>query len=75
MTGYYDVVLGLIPLTLAGISGSLVFAGYQPTTAVPLAGLVTVGLMGHAMFVNSPVTPKPEAAEPAAESTPFDAAD
>ncbi len=73
MTGYYDLVLGLIPLTLAGISGALVFAGYEPTTAVPVAGLATVGLMGHAMFVNSPVTPRTE--EPAAESTPFDAAD
>jgi hypothetical protein len=55
MTGYYDVVLGLIPFSLAVITGGLMLAGLQLTTAVPLASLVAVGLVGHAMFVNAPV--------------------
>ncbi|MDS0281519.1 hypothetical protein [Haloarcula onubensis] len=59
MTGYYDIVLGLIPLAMAGITGSLVLAGFALTTAIPLASVVAVGLIGHAMFVNAPVDPVP----------------
>jgi hypothetical protein len=59
MTGYYDIVLGLIPLSLAGISGVLTVAGLELTTAVPLASLVAVALIGHAMFVNAPVSSSP----------------
>lgn len=55
MTGYYDIILGLIPLTLAGIAGTLVVAGFSLTTAVPLASVVAVALIGHAMFVRAPV--------------------
>jgi hypothetical protein len=54
MTGYYDIVLGLIPLALVGITGALVLAGVGLTTAVPLAATVAVGLVGHALFVRSP---------------------
>lgn len=57
MTGYYDLVLGLIPVTLAGISGGLVAFGFSLTTAIPLASVVAVALIGHAMFVRTPVTP------------------
>ncbi len=59
MTGYYDIVLGLIPLAMAGITGALTFAGFALTTAIPLASVVAVGLIGHAMFVNAPVDPVP----------------
>lgn len=55
MTGYYDLVLGLIPLALAGISGALVAAGVPLTTAIPIAGVVAVALIGHALFVRGPV--------------------
>lgn len=55
MTEYYDAVLGLIPVALVGIAGALTIAGVEPTTAVPLGALVSVGLIGHAMFVNGPV--------------------
>lgn len=55
MTGYYDAVLGLIPLALAGVSIALWAAGLQWTTAIPLASVVSVGLIGHAMFVRTPV--------------------
>jgi len=60
MTGYYDLVLGLIPLSLAGITGVLTVAGLDLTVAVPMASVVAVGLVGHAMFVNAPEdTPAP----------------
>ena len=59
MAGYYDIVLGLIPLAMAGITGILVFTGFALTTAIPLASVVAVGLIGHAMFVNAPVDPVP----------------
>lgn len=55
MTGYYDLVLGLIPLAFGGIAGPLVALGFAVTTAVMAASLVAVGLIGHAMFVNGPV--------------------
>ncbi|MFC7154995.1 hypothetical protein ACFQPA_05930 [Halomarina halobia] len=54
MTGYYDVVLGIIPVSLVGITALLTLAGVELTTAVPVAALVAVAVMGHAMFVNGP---------------------
>lgn len=57
MTGYYDLVLGLIPLSLAGLTALLLATGVSLSAAVPLASVVTIGLMGHAMFVKAPVTP------------------
>jgi len=54
MTGYYDLVLGLIPVALFGFTGVLTVAGLNLTTAVPIAASVSVALIGHAMFVNGP---------------------
>ena len=54
MTRYYDLVLGLIPVALLGLTGTLTLAGLSLTTAVPLAAGVSIGLIGHAMFVNAP---------------------
>ena len=54
MPGYYDFVLGAIPFTLFGVSGMLHLSGVEFTTAVPLAGLLAVAIMGHAMFINAP---------------------
>jgi hypothetical protein len=59
MTGYYDIILGLIPLAMAGITGALMIAGFELTTAIPMASVVAVGLIGHAMFVNAPVDAVP----------------
>lgn len=56
MTGYYDIVLGLIPLSLAGLTAILLAAGMSLSVSVPLASIASLGLMGHAMFVNAPVT-------------------
>jgi hypothetical protein len=61
MTSYYDVILGLIPLTLFGIGGTLTLLGVQLTVAVPAAALVSVGLIGHALFVNGPSETPPQA--------------
>lgn len=56
MTGYYDYVLGLIPLALFGLTGTLHVAGLGVTQAVPIAAGVAAGIVGHALFVNGPVS-------------------
>ncbi|MDS0258280.1 hypothetical protein NDI56_02515 [Haloarcula sp. S1CR25-12] len=73
MTGYYDIVLGLIPLAMAGITGSLVVAGFALTTAIPMASVVAVGLIGHAMFVRAPVDPVPTEPTESVQSDPVQA--
>lgn len=54
MMSYYDIILGLIPLTLFGISSLLWLTGVPVTMAVSAAALAAVGLIGHALFVNGP---------------------
>ncbi|MFB6251848.1 MAG: hypothetical protein ABEI27_09250 [Halobellus sp.] len=56
MTGYYDYVLGLIPLALFGLTAGLVQTSLSLTQAVPIAAAVAAGIVGHAMFVRAPVT-------------------
>jgi hypothetical protein len=70
MTAYYDIVLGLIPLALLGISGGLYAVGLAVPTAVTVAGLVSVTLIGHALFVRGPTDPTPSATR---ESPPVNA--
>lgn len=60
MTGYADIVLGVIPVALFGIAAALLAAGLPLTTAVPVGAVVAVGVMGHAMFVRSPTRPRLE---------------
>ncbi|WP_049984792.1 hypothetical protein [Halobellus rufus] len=55
MTGYYDYVLGLIPLTLFGLTGGLVQTSLSLTQAVPIAAAVAAVIVGHALFVRAPV--------------------
>lgn len=55
MVGYYDFVLGLIPLTLLGVTGSLSIGGVPTTPAITIGALVACGLLAHALFVNGPV--------------------
>jgi hypothetical protein len=69
MTGYYDIILGLIPLAMAGITGGLLLAGLELTTAIPLASVAAVALIGHAMFVRAPVDPTPAEPTPTESST------
>lgn len=76
MTGYYDLILGLIPLSLIGVTGILSLAGFSLTAAVPLAASIPAALIGHALFVNSPVSETPSSAEPVeSSSNSFDPAD
>lgn len=54
MAGYYDLVLGLIPVALVGITAALTVVGLSLTASIPVGAFVAMGLMGHAMFVNTP---------------------
>ena len=65
MPSYYDLVLGLIPLSLAGLTALLLLGGVSLSVAIPLASVVTVGVIGHAMFVNGPA----DSTEPTPEPT------
>lgn len=67
MAEYYDIVLGVIPISLVAITGSLMAAGLSLTVAVPLGSVVSVGVIGHAMFVNGPVDADDDASEPTVE--------
>ncbi|WP_311172781.1 hypothetical protein [Halobellus ordinarius] len=63
MPGYYDYVLGLIPITLFGLSSALVLAGLSLTAALPVAATVAAGIIAHAMFVRAPVATTPDRRE------------
>ena len=56
---YYDLVLALIPLALLGLTAILTTVGVGLTAAVPMAGVVSVGVIGHAMFVRTPTDAGP----------------
>ncbi len=55
MTGYYDIILGLIPVALLGITAALLLVGVSFVAAVPLGAGVAMALIGHAMFVKTPI--------------------
>jgi len=54
MAGYYDIILGLIPVSLGGLTAVFVTAGMSFVFSIGIASIATLGLMGHAMFVNAP---------------------
>lgn len=72
MAGYYDIVLGLIPLAMVGITGTLMAIGVELTVAIPLASVVAVALIGHAMFVRAPVDPPRKREPPQSDSSQAD---
>lgn len=57
MVEYYDYVLTLVPLVLAGITGALTLTGVALTSAVSVGALATLPIIGHAMFVRAPRKP------------------
>lgn len=68
---YYDAVLGLIPVSMAVITGSLLLAGLATTTAVPIGAGTAALVVGHALFVNGPTsaqTPAPVSTAPSSGS-------
>jgi hypothetical protein len=75
MTGYYDIILGLIPLSLISVTSVLSAVGFSVTAAVPLAATIPVALIGHALFVNSPVDDTQSPTETVESSTSFEPAD
>ena len=75
MAGYYDYVLGIIPLTLLGLTAVLVVVGMELTTAVPLGAGVSGLVVGHALFVNGPVAPTETVTQPTPTPTPTDPAE
>lgn len=60
MTDYYDIVLGLIPLTVAGVAGLLFVFGVDPSLSVATGSVLSVPLLAHALFVRAPVAATPE---------------
>lgn len=69
MVGYYDLVLGVVPFTLLGVTGGLYGVGVDLTLAVPLAAAIAALVIGHGLFVNAPVATEapPEPQHPAAD--------
>lgn len=72
MARYYDLVLGLIPAALFGITAVLTVGGVDLTTAVTAGASVSGILIGHAIFVNGPVDDDVPSETPA---EPFETAD
>lgn len=62
MVGYYDLILGAVPLSLFGVTGGLYGIGVELTLAVPLAASLAAAVIGHGLFVNAPIDPAPEPA-------------
>lgn len=54
MVEYYDYVLGLIPIVLAGLSTGLYAIGIGFTIALVAGGASAIALVSHALFVRSP---------------------
>ncbi|WP_122088469.1 hypothetical protein [Halalkalicoccus subterraneus] len=69
MASYYDLILGLIPLALFGIGGTLTVLGVDLALAVPAAAAVAIVLIGHALFVNQPEGPTAQPTGPSKRST------
>jgi hypothetical protein len=55
MAEYYDYVLGLVPLTLVGITAALLAVGVESLVAIPIGAATASPVVGHALFVNGPV--------------------
>lgn len=54
MVGYYDAILGLIPVSLLGVTGGLTVSGVTLTAAISLGATVAILLVAHALFVRTP---------------------
>ena len=70
MTGYYDYVLALIPAALIGVTATLSLLGLPLRGALFLGAGASTVVVGHALFVRSPVTDAYEAPDAPARSEP-----
>jgi hypothetical protein len=57
MVGYYDYVLGLIPLVFVATTAALLAVGTGLLAAVPVGATGSALLVGHALFVRAPTGP------------------
>lgn len=74
MTGYYDYVLGLIPVAMLGITALLSLGGLSMSLAIPAGASVSALVIGHALFVNGPVSPASDAGPaPSTQQAPVNA--
>lgn len=69
MPGYYDYMLGFIPVSLLSITAVLTFGGVSSLVAIPIAGTVAIGAICHGMFVNAPIDSANRQASPPAASS------
>lgn len=71
MTGYYDLILGLIPASFLGTIGLLHVVGIGLMMAIPVAGFIALGIVAHGLFINGPVDdPRPTPTQNAATNGP-----
>ncbi|ELZ46460.1 hypothetical protein C463_04589 [Halorubrum californiense DSM 19288] len=56
MAGYYDYVLGLIPVALIGVTAFLNLVGLSLLSALPAGAVAAATVMAHAIFVRAPVS-------------------
>jgi hypothetical protein len=56
MPDYYDYVLAFVPVALVGITTVLGAAGVDLLVAIPVGAAAASLAVGHALFVNGPVT-------------------
>lgn len=54
MAEYYDYILGLIPLLTVGGASLLMLAGASHVFAIFVGAALTLPVVGHALFVQSP---------------------
>ena len=61
---YYDLVLVAIAVSIGVGAGIGLVTGVSLAVAVPLLALVAVVIIGHALFVNGPVSEPADLAKP-----------
>lgn len=52
--GYYDFVLGVIPVSMVSVPAMLFIIGFPFAVSIIVGSFVSVALVGHAMFVHPP---------------------
>ncbi|NHX35530.1 MULTISPECIES: hypothetical protein [Halolamina] len=70
MTGYYDYVLALIPAVLIGVTAALSLLGIPLRGALFLGAGASTVVVGHALFVRTPVADERRTPDAPARSEP-----
>ena len=61
---YYDLVLGSIPASFVGVAGTLGVLGVELSFAIPIAAMLALGVILHALFVRAPMQSTAEKPRP-----------